>query len=178
VAVDAGPPDPSADDDDRASDDDAASDQIPYELPQDALSSDSQGAIVIRVSNSTSTVLANGVYAAPYSANSSTQSSIDFLPGGLALLMPSLQVQMSIPREQQDDTMSCMDATDLLIRYGAPPTGASQLLADSCDVQYSYDDSDGSYTGTFEGHFGDGLTEPDPALGADIEGMFTFIYTE
>jgi hypothetical protein len=38
-------------------------------------------------------------------------------------------------------------------------------------VQYSHDDSDGSYTGTFEGHFGDGLTEPDAALGADIEGV-------
>jgi len=137
---------------------------------------DSTGLIAVSVTGSSSAHLTNGVYQAPHSKNASSQSSVTFIPAGLAITsMPSLQVQMKVPRMQQSGTFTCNGVTDVLVRYGMPPSGNQQLLTLDCSMDYTYEASTKTYAGTLTASMADGLTEPNEAMKADLKARFSFI---
>ncbi len=141
------------------------------------LAADTQGVIIVSVTNSTSAHLAPGIYESPFNVNATSGSSVTFLPGGLAIVnMPSLQVQLQLQREQVDGAFDCENGGELIVRYGQPPTGNQQLLPLNCSVEYSYDAEKDSYSGSLTASMGDGLTfPPSETMKADLKARFTFV---
>jgi hypothetical protein len=141
------------------------------------LTADTQGVIIVSVTNSTSAHLAPGIYESPFNVNATSGSSVTFLPAGLAVASgTSLQVQLQLRREQVDGAFECENGGELIVRYGAPPTGNTQLLPLSCSVEYSYDAAKDSYSGTLTASMGDGLTfPPSQTMKADLKARFTFV---
>lgn len=136
---------------------------------------DATGAISLSVTNSNSAHLVNGVYSAPNSPTATGPQSAVFVPGGLAITnMPSLQVSMNLEWMQADTSFECDGITDIIVRYGMPPSGNQQLLALSCQIDYSYDAASKTYTGTFSASMGDGASEPSESMKADLKARFTF----
>lgn len=176
VGQDAGATDASAADAsaaDASGGGDAGDEPSAGELP--VLPADAKDLIIINVTGSTSTILPNGVYQAPYQKNASQGSSVSFLDSNWIFSnMPGLQVQMTIKREMMDGTFTCESATSVLVRYGKPPSGSNQLVANSCDVAFTYDAATRTYRGTIEAEISGGLTEAGAAAEATLTARFTW----
>jgi len=144
-------------------------------LPDPALPN-TTGVIVASVTNSKSTHLANGIYTSPHSKSASTASGVSFIPGGLAIVnMPSMQLNLTWSPMQMSGTFKCDGATDIILRYGMPPSGNQQLLTLSCSMDFTYDAGSKTYAGTITAQMGDGLTEPSAAMTADVKARFSFL---
>jgi hypothetical protein len=132
--------------------------------------------LFLTISNSSSKVLADGQYQAPFSPNASSGSTLTYLDNSYIFTMqPSLQVQMNLKRTMQDGSFECETGTTVLLRYGKPPSGSNQLLTKSCTVKYTYDAGKNQYTGTIDAKLGDGLTEASDEKVADARARFTVI---
>jgi hypothetical protein len=133
-------------------------------------------AIFLSVTNSSSQTLPDGLYQAPFSPNASSGSTLSYLDTSFIFTMkPSLQVQMNLKRMMQDGSFECVVGSELLVRFGEPPSGSNQLLTKSCSVTYRYDASKTEYTGTFEAVMGDGLTNASEEATADVSARFAVI---
>ncbi|MCA9581096.1 MAG: hypothetical protein KC416_04835 [Myxococcales bacterium] len=141
------------------------------DLPPDATAGDKTGFIALRVSESTSDHLANGDYGAPHTANGSSKGTAAFLDG----ITGALQVNINTGwGDKKDVDYTCDGVSDILVRYGSPPSGFNQILTEECALKATYNAQDGTYEGTFEGTFGDGLTMPskDKTLAAKARFIF------
>jgi hypothetical protein len=149
------------------------------ELDQDGipiLPAGKTNVIFLSVSESRSNVLGDGTYQAPFSPNASSPSTLTYLDNSYIFTMqPSLQVQMNLQRMMKDGSFECKSGSEVLVRYGKPPSGSNQLYAKSCSVKYQYDAAKTEYTGTIEAEMGDGLTSASDEAAAKISARFTVI---
>jgi hypothetical protein len=148
------------------------------EVPDDALGTGEMGTIHVSITQSTLQKLSNGTYVAPYSPNGSSGSSVSFLdPGFVFGKDPVLQVQINLPSNKMSGTWECKTLTDMLLRYGNPPSGANQLVVTSCSIDYVYEASNDSYTGKITADVADAYTQdpvPVPTEMAKLKAGFAF----
>lgn len=135
---------------------------------------DGKNMIIINVTGGKATRLADGTYQAPYQKGASQGSSVSFLDSSyIFTMMPSLQVQITMKREKKDGSFTCERLTQVIVRYGKPPSGNNQLVARSCNVEYTYDAATLTYTGTIKAKISDGLLEAEEPE-SDMLGRFTW----
>jgi hypothetical protein len=146
-------------------------------VPDDALTAPNTGIILLSVTDSASAFLGNGTYVAP---NNFTNSSISGAAFQLGPPAPtdsvSLQVNLNVQFEKQSGTFACDAVTDLLVRYGMPPSGTNQLLSVTCAGEYTYDAETNTFTGNVTATMADGLSEPSQTATATIKATFAYVY--
>jgi hypothetical protein len=83
--------------------------------------------IIVSVSNSNSSLLPQGLYQAPFSANASSANTLSYLDTGFIFtMMPSLQAQFNVSRAIKGGTLSCKTVTDFLLRYASLPRATTR----------------------------------------------------
>ena len=148
-------------------------------LPDDALTAPNMGTIHVSITESNAVNLPNGTYIVPYNPNGSSGGTVSFLDPGFVFGGKGMQVQLNVKLSKDGGTYSCEEITDILVRYGEPPSGANQSLGRTCTIEYTYDASNNSFAGSLtsdmESAWG---TDEKPTETAKLKARFTHILTE
>jgi hypothetical protein len=146
-------------------------------VPADALGV-GKGTMHVSITESSLQKLGNGTYIAPYSPNASSANTVSFFdPGFIFTKEPVMQLQINMPSNKMSGTWMCKSITDMLVRYGNPPSGANQLSVTACSMDYVYEASNNSYTGKLTAELGDVYTTdamPVPTQTAKLKAGFAF----
>ena len=76
------------------------------------------------------------------------------------------------PLDKADGAFDCEQSTDVLVRYGMPPSTANLLLSSTCSVTYTYDAENNRYTGEITASLAE---QADPNATAQLKARFACV---